>query len=105
MKKHLFKVIVNDVLADDIQEAVDYYKEKQKSLATRFYYNSKKLLKSLEQDALLYQVKYKDIRCAKVKKFPYLIHYKVNEKENTVYVYALICTYKNPNENWVEKKK
>ena len=100
MNKHHFYVIVNDAVADEIQEAVDYYKVKQKSLGTRFYNSAKKLLKSLEQDALLYQVKYKDIRCAKVKKFPYLIHYNVNEKKNTVYVYALICTYKNPDGNW-----
>lgn len=99
MKKHHFNVVVNDAVADEIQDAVDYYKEKLKSLSARFYNSAKKSLKSLEHDALLYQVKYKDIRCAKVKKFPYLIHFKVNEKENTVYVYALICTYKNPDEN------
>lgn len=102
MKKHRFNVIVNAPVINEIQKAVDFYKEKQKSLGPRFYNTTKKVLKSLEQDALLYQVKYKNIRCAKVKNFPYLIHYKVNEKENTVYVYALICTYKNPDENWVK---
>ncbi len=102
MKKHRFKIIINDPVADEIQKTVDYYKEKQKSLGTRFYNLAKKTLKSLEKDALLYQVKYKSVRCIKIKKFPYLIHYKVNEKTNTVHVYALICTHKNPDENWVE---
>ena len=102
MKKNSFNIIVNDSVADEIQKAVDFYKEKQKSLGSHFYNTTKKVLKSLENDALLYQVKYKNIRCVKVNKFPYLIHYKVNEKENTVYVYALVCTYKNPDENWVE---
>lgn len=102
MKKHHFNVIVNDEVAGEIQEAVDYYKEKQKTLGTRFYNITKKALKSLEKDALLYQVKYKNIRCLKVNKFPYLIHYRINEKSNTVHVYALICTHKNPDINWVE---
>ena len=102
MKKHRFNIIINDAVADEIQEAVDYYKEKQKSLGNRFYTTVKRTLKSLQKDALLYQVKYKSVHCIKVKKFPYLIHYKVNQTSNTVHVYALICTHKNPDENWVE---
>jgi hypothetical protein len=102
VKKRLFNVIVIDPVADEIQEAVDYYKGKQESLGAQFFSAAKKTLQSLENDALLYQEKYKDVRCIKVKKFPYLIHFKVNEKSNTVYIYALICTHKNPDENWVE---
>lgn len=102
MKKHLFNVIINDAVADELQEAVDYYKEKQKTLGQKFYKATKKTLKSLKKDALLYQVKYKDVRCIKANNFPYLIHYKVNQKTNTVRVFALICTHKNPNENWVK---
>lgn len=101
MKKQHFKVIVNDAVVDEIQENLDYYNEKQESLGYRFYKTVKQTLVSLEQDALLYQVKYKDIRCVKLNKFPFLIHYKVDEEQSTVYVYALICTYKNPDENWL----
>ncbi len=101
MNKHHFNVILNDAVADEIQEAVNYYKEKQKSLGKRFYKAAKKTLKSLENDALLFQVKYKNVRCVKVEKFPYLIHYKVNQKLNIVQVFAVICTHKNPDENWV----
>jgi len=46
LEKHHFNVIVNDLVADEIQEAVDYYKEKQKSLGSRFYSAAKKALKS-----------------------------------------------------------
>lgn len=102
MKKHRFKVVINNQVTNEIQEAVDYYKEKQPSLGIRFYNAAKKTLKSLENDALLYQEKYKSVRCLEVKRFPYLIHYKVNEKSKIVHVYALICTYKNPDENWIE---
>jgi len=51
VKKHRFNVIVNDPVADEIQKAVDYYKEKQKPLGSRFYNAAKKILKSLENDA------------------------------------------------------
>lgn len=101
MKKQHFKVIVNDAVVDEIQENLDYYNEKQESLGYRFYKTVKQTLVSLEQDALLYQVKYKDIRYVKLNKFPFLIHYKVDEEQSTVYVYALIWTFKNPDENWL----
>ena len=102
MKENRFIVSINDVVTNEIQEAVDYYKEKQKTLGQKFYKATKKSLKSLEKDALLYQVKYKNVCCIRVKKFPYLIHYTVNQKSNTVRVFALICTHKDPNENWVK---
>lgn len=103
MNKSSFKVIVNDHVVDEIQEAVDFYKEKQKSLGKRFYKSAKKTIKALENDALIYQIKYNDVRCVKIKKFPYLVHYKINQKSNTVIVYALICTYRNPEDNWLKE--
>lgn len=101
MKKS-FHVILNTGVADDIQEAVDYYKNKEKSLGLKFYQSAKNTIKTLTDDALLYQIKYKDVRCVKVSIFPYLVHYVVDKKENLVRVYGVICTYKNPDKHWVE---
>ncbi|RYM34904.1 hypothetical protein ERX46_05880 [Brumimicrobium glaciale] len=99
--KHFFKVIINEHAAQDIQKGVDFYNEKQDSLGTRFYTSSKATPKSLNKDALLYQIKYSSIRCVKVNNFPYLIHYSVNQKSNTVRVYSVIPTRKDPHTNWV----
>ncbi|MES2587798.1 MAG: type II toxin-antitoxin system RelE/ParE family toxin [Bacteroidota bacterium] len=95
MKKHNFKIELSDSFADDVKEAIQYYNEKQKDLGIRFYDNLKAKLKSLKKDAFLYQIKYDNFRCLKVAKFPYLIHYELNEKNNTVFVHAVICTYKD----------
>lgn len=54
-------------MAGEIQKAVDYYEGKQDSLGSRFYKITKTTLKTLEKDALLYQIKYKNVRCVKVK--------------------------------------
>jgi mRNA-degrading endonuclease RelE of RelBE toxin-antitoxin system len=102
VKKHNFNVILNNSLSDDIQEAVNYYKSKNKDLGTRFYNKVKAKLKTLKKDALLYQIKYNNIRCLSVDKFPYLIHYNLDQNTNTVFVFALICTYKNPDDIWVK---
>jgi mRNA-degrading endonuclease RelE of RelBE toxin-antitoxin system len=102
VKKHNFNVILNNSLSDDIQEAVNYYKSKNKDLGARFYNKVKAKLKTLKKDALLYQIKYNNIRCLSVDKFPYLIHYNLDQNTNTVFVFALICTHKNPKEYWVK---
>jgi hypothetical protein len=95
-------VILNEALVEDIQNAVDYYSNINENLGKRFYKLVKGELNSLKKDALLYQIRYKNIRCLAVEKFPYLIHFNVNQKTNTVFVFALFCTYKNPNEHWIK---
>lgn len=104
MKERNFKVILNNAIVDEINKAVKYYEGKQDSLGSRFFKATKTTLQTLEKDALFYQVKYKNVRCVKVKKFPYLVHYKIEHKSNIVRVYALICTHKNPDKNWVDRK-
>lgn len=69
MNKHHFNIILSDSVATDIQEAVDYYKEKQKPLGRRFYDAVKKSIQSLEKEALLYQIRYKKFAVVALKNF------------------------------------
>lgn len=102
MTKQTYKVSLYESVTADIQQAVDYYNSKQKGLGIRFYKVAKKTLNSLKTDAHLYQIKYKNIRCIKINKFPYLLHYEMLENQKTVKVYALICSFKNLDTNWVK---
>ena len=49
-----------------------------------------------------FAVRYKTIRTAIIKKFPYMVHYIVDQQIETISVLAVLCTYRNP-ESWVEK--
>ena len=93
---HNFNVIANDNVAGDIQEAVNYYNQKKDLLGTRFYNSAKTEMNSLKKDALLFQIRYENVRCLKVKNFPYLIHYTVNKKTKTVRIYSVTGTHKAP---------
>lgn len=103
MRLKKFNVILTNSLVNDIQEAVDYYKTIRENLGERFYSNVKSALSSLQTDALIYQIKYRNIRCVRLTKFPYLIHYSVDISEKKVIVHGLICCFKNPNESWIIK--
>lgn len=91
-----FTVEYNPDFFNDISQAVDWYNEKQAGLGIRFFNNVKKQTAKLSTSALHFAVKYDDIRCMCITKFPYLVHYRVNEQTKKVKVEALLHTSRNP---------
>jgi hypothetical protein len=91
-----FKVEYNPDFFDDLTQAVDWYNERQSGSGDRFYRNVKKQTEKLSTSALLFAVKYDDIRCVLIETFPYLVHYRINHQTKTVKVEALFHTSRNP---------
>lgn len=91
-----FKVEYNPDFFNDIAQAVDWYNEKQVGLGDRLLNIVKKQTTKLSTSALHFSMKYDDIRCLAVDKFPYLIHYRVNEQTKTVKVEAIFHTSRDP---------
>ena len=99
-----FKVIFHPEVANDIQEAIDWYNFKQNGLGNRFLIAVKKQLKILEKSALHYAVRYDNIRCMPLHKFPFMIHFRVNDNQRIVNVEAIFNTNRNP-KIWEERTK
>ncbi len=102
MKKYTVK-IEPEALAD-IQEITDWYNKAQAGLGKRFQKAAIKHINSLKTDPQVYAIRYKEIRCVLIKKFPYMAHFYVNDGNNTVEVLAVISTHRNP-KIWQEKTK
>jgi plasmid stabilization system protein ParE len=100
MKKYMVK-IEPEALAD-IQEITNWYNKAQTGLGKRFQNTAIKQINTLNKDPQIYPVRYKEIRCVLVKKFPYMVHFYINEENNTVEVLAVISTDRNP-KIWKEK--
>ncbi len=98
------KVEFNPEFFNDLVEAVDWYNEKQAGLGDKLYKSIKRQTVKLSSSALHYAVKYDDVRCLCVERFPYLVHYRVNEQTQTVKVEALFHSSRDP-EIWNERKK
>ncbi len=92
-------MIRHPLLSLDLQKAIDYYNEQKDYLGNEFYFLALKQLKSLKKDALLYQIRYEDVRCTQIAKFPFMIHYTLDLEENIVFAHAIVNTSKDPNEN------
>lgn len=50
------------------------------------------------------RIRYNEIRCKKIEKFPFLIHYTINEIEKTILIFAVFHTSRNP-EIWKNRNK
>ena len=75
-----FAVTFSPVAIDDIEQAAAYYEDVQPGLGKRFASQLLLTLNAIKRNPFFASVRYDDIRCAQVKKFPYLVHYHIFEK-------------------------
>ncbi len=95
-----FKIRIEQRALLDMQQAFDYYETQQTGLGVRFNQSVFHSLDVLKRNPF-YQVRYDSFRCLPVKKFPYMIHYEVDEATESVIVYAVINTHLNPADSWL----
>ncbi|MBW6499482.1 MAG: type II toxin-antitoxin system RelE/ParE family toxin [Bacteroidales bacterium] len=100
MKK--YKVKIEPEALADIQEITDWYNEAQAGLGKRLQETAIKHINSLNKDPRLFAIRYNEIRCIVIKKFPYMVHFYINDANHTVEVLAVISTDRNP-KLWEEK--
>jgi mRNA-degrading endonuclease RelE of RelBE toxin-antitoxin system len=84
-----FKVDVKPSAKKDLYQAIEYYEWINHKLAKRLYDEF------LELNALLttnphFPIKYKYVRTYKLKSFPYLVHFVINEKTKTLSIIVII---------------
>ena len=86
----------------DIQKVVDYYDDQQIGLDKNSESALNQHLVSLERNAF-FQVRYDDVHCLPMKKYPYMIHYTIDEAENEVTVRTVFSTHLDPG-IWKKRK-
>ncbi len=96
----MYDILIEDRAGIDIQDGIDYYNTESAGLGLKFETAVDKEFLAISKNPF-YQIRYKNIRCKLVKKFPYLIHFYVDEAIKTAYVLAVINTSKDPKENWL----
>lgn len=98
MNKHNFVIILEPDALIDIQNAIEYYENEQSSLGIKFEQALNKLFLSLEKSPF-YAIRYDEVQCVPMKKFPYMIHFTLNEPNLHIVVRAVFHTSLNP-EKW-----
>ena len=95
-----YQLIFDERAMADIQRALDYYNSIYGNLAEKFDSGLKNALYQLKQNPF-YQIKYEDIRCLKIKSFPYSIHYTIDEKHDEIHIFSIVHTASEPDKSWL----
>ncbi|MBZ4043580.1 type II toxin-antitoxin system RelE/ParE family toxin [Flavobacterium hibisci] len=90
-----FKVLIVKRADLEIEEALLYYENIGKGLGEKFLLDYNDHLKTL-YNFPFFEEKYNVVRTLSLKKFPYTIHFTVDELEKIVHIQAVTCNYQNP---------
>jgi plasmid stabilization system protein ParE len=97
-----YKVKIEPEALADIQDIIIWYNQQKSGLGERFHKTIISQIDSLNKNPHMFRIRYKQIRCILVNKFPYMIHFYINEEIKIVEVLAVINTDRNP-KIWMEK--
>jgi plasmid stabilization system protein ParE len=80
----------------DVKEAKTWYKEQQDGLEKRFADSIKTAISKLQKNPFAYAVRYKNIRIAHPKIFPYGIHFYTDETKKQIVIIAIVHNKRHP---------
>jgi len=83
----------------EVQEALNYYMEKGFQTGEAFIQDVNNGVEALEFNPY-YQIRYKNFRCLPLSKFPFMIHFELDEDKKRVKIFGCIHTSLNPTKSW-----
>jgi len=98
-----FSIFLDPRAVEDIQESIDYYDERESGLGRQFEKNLDQYFTILKKNPF-FQVRYDNVRCLPLNKFPHMIHYTIDEEKEIVIVRAVFHTALDP-EKWKQRKE
>src|SRR5436305_5390753 len=95
-----YRVIVRREAAREIQEAFDWYEERNEGLGLEFLRVADACLSGVQRHPTIHQLVHEEIRRALLRKFPYAIFYVVTEET----VVVLACFHiKRSSADWLRR--
>lgn len=88
------KLVYTTAFYKSVLNAIDYYENAQKDLGDYFVASVDDCLNSLKRNPEIYKVFFKSYRQAPVRKFPYVVVYRV--KPDEIVIENVFNTYQNP---------
>ena len=96
----VYKIYFSSRAERDLITSFEWYGEINRKVLKKFDSELDNVLKYIQQNPYQFQIKYDNVRIAFLKKFPFGIHYIVNEDK--IFVNSLFHTSQN-SENWINK--
>ncbi len=90
-----FKIRIEPETFQDIQDGIDWYNNKQKGLGRKFLTEVKSSFSKLKVNPF-FQIRYDNVRCYPMPKFPFMIHFTIDESAKFVLIKAIFNTSRYP---------
>jgi len=98
----MYQLLISDESRLDILDAFSWYESRRVGLGKDFQLCLEAGLNQIQRDPLLFQKRYKNLHIYFITRFPYGIHYLI--EENTIKVLGIFHTSKNP-QSWIMRSK
>ena len=92
----VYKTILQLRARRELLDAWIWYEERQAGLGDRFENEVYKHLKKIEQHPYRYPERKQFFRETKIKIFPYLVIYRIDENEKVILISSIFHTSRNP---------
>jgi hypothetical protein len=79
-----------DDVKDDVMAAKTWYREQQYGLDEKFELSLKEAIANILKMPSAYAIRYKNVRIAHTKKFPYNIHFYINEAKRQIVITGIV---------------
>ncbi|HCC86076.1 MAG TPA: plasmid stabilization system [Porphyromonadaceae bacterium] len=90
MRRRIYTAFYLDEVRNDILSAKQWYDEQQEGLGERFVSSVKNTLFDILKMPSAYAVRYRNVRIAHTKVFPYNIHYFIDESKKQVIIIGIV---------------
>ena len=85
---------ITEEAREDIDEAVEWYDEQKSGLGDLFLQRLNESFSAIQQNPASFKRVYRQLRQSALKKFPYVVLYKV--ENNIILIYCVFHTSKDP---------
>ena len=86
----MYKVLYLDEVENDIAVAKQWYAERQKDLDARFAVAVKETLSNISKMPSAYATRYRNIRIAHTRVFPFNVHFYIDETKAQVVITGIV---------------
>jgi len=88
---------------EDLIDSIKWYNQQKENLGFEFYDCGNENLLLIVESPQRYSVRFKNIRTAPVKRFPYLIYFYLDQQSDSIIILGVLHTSRNP--ETIKKRK
>ena len=91
-----FEILISEAAELDIENAMNWYQNQKAGLEMEFQNELFASVRKIGKQPLVHQIRYQKTRVRFLKRFPYGIHFNVNNEQSTILLIGLFHTSENP---------